>query len=158
MPWRQIAGDTGLGDFESQFQELTVDPGSSPGRVFLSHRPDQIAKLSSDLGSAGVATRKQAPVAAETGAMPADDGLRFHDHQHARPFRPETSKAQPEETIAKPQLGSRVLTLEDADLLPQGDELQSQVMSGAEEGTEPREKGQEKSGHEPSLRDSVDRS
>ena len=30
-----------------------------------------------------------------------------------------------------------VLTLEDADLLPQGDELQSQVMSRAEEGTEP---------------------
>jgi hypothetical protein len=31
--------------------------------------------------------------------------------------------------IAKLQLGSGVLTFEDADLLPQGDELQSQVMS-----------------------------
>jgi hypothetical protein len=72
--------------------------------------------------------------------MPAHDGLRFHDHQGARPFRPPTPEAQPEETIAKPQLGSGILTLEDADLLSQGDELQSQVMSAAEEGTEPREK------------------
>ena len=74
--------------------------------------------------------------------MPADDGLRFHDHQRARPFRPPTPEAQPEETIAKSQLGSRVLTFEDADLLPQGDELQPQVISGAEEHTEPREKNQ----------------
>ena len=28
---RQVAGNRGLGDFESQFQELAVDPGSSPG-------------------------------------------------------------------------------------------------------------------------------
>ncbi|HEY6291195.1 MAG TPA: hypothetical protein VI455_06475, partial [Terriglobia bacterium] len=63
--------------------------------------------------------------------------------------------AQPEETIAQPQPGSPVLTLEDADLLPQGDELQSQVMSGAEEGTEPREKSQKKPDHEPSLHDAV---
>ena len=55
-------------------------------------------------------------------------------------------------------LGSGGLTLEDADLLPQGDELQSEVMSRAEEGTEPRKKSQEKPGHGPSLRDSVDRS
>ena len=43
-------------------------------------------------------------------------------------------EADPEQAIPWTQLGSRVLTLEDADLLPQGDELQSQVMSGAEEG------------------------
>jgi hypothetical protein len=35
--------------------------------------------------------------------------------------------------IAKPQLGSGVLKFEDADLLPQGVEFHSQVMSGAEE-------------------------
>ena len=90
--------------------------------------------------------------------MPADDGLWLHDHQHARPFGPPTVEAEPEQAIPWTQLGSGVLTLEDADLLPQGHELQSQVMSQAEEGTEPRKKSQEKPGHGPSLRDSVDRS
>ena len=51
--------------------------------------------------------------------------------------------------------GPGVLTFEDADLLPQGDELQSQVMSGAEKGPEPREKSQKKPDHGPSLHDTV---
>ena len=38
-------------------------------------------------------------------------------------------------------------------LEPEGDELQSQVMSGAEKGTEPREKSQKKLDHGPSLHD-----
>ena len=59
--------------------------------------------------------------------------------------------------MAKAQPGSRILTLEDADLLPQGDELQSEVMPRAGEGTEPRKKSQEKPGLGPSLRDAVDR-
>ena len=59
--------------------------------------------------------------------------------------------------IAKPRLGTRVLTFEDADLLPQDDELQSQVMSGAEEGTEPNETSPKKPDHGPSLHDTVHR-
>ena len=34
---RQVAGNRGLGDFESQFQELAVDPGSSPGGILGRH-------------------------------------------------------------------------------------------------------------------------
>src|SRR6516165_8896139 len=89
--------------------------------------------------------------------MPADDGLWLHDHQHAGLSGPATSQAQPEETIPRVQLRPGVFALENADLLPQGDELQSQVMSRAEEGTEPRKKSHEKPGHGPSLHDSVDR-
>ena len=43
-------------------------------------------------------------------------------------------EAQPKETIAKGQSGSGVLALEDSDLLPEGGEFQSQVMSRAEDG------------------------
>ena len=39
--------------------------------------------------------------------------------------------------------------------MPEGDELQSHVMSGAEEGTQPREKSQKKTDHGPSLHDAV---
>src|SRR5215469_12338048 len=146
-PLRQVPGYGGLGDFEPQFQELAVNPGSAPSRILGRHGSDEIAKLRGDCRSAATAARKGAPVAAETSAMPAHDGLRFHDHQRARPFRPPTPEAQPEETIAKPQLGSGVLTFEDADLLPQGEELQSRVMSRAKEGTEPREKSKKKLYH-----------
>ena len=152
---RQITGDGGLGDFEPQFQELAVNPRSAPSRILGRQGSDEIAKLRGDFRSAATAARQEAPVAAEPGAMPAHDGLRFHDHQRARPFRPPTPEAQPEETIAKPQPGSGVLTFEDADLLPQGDELHSQVMSGAEKGTEPREKSQKKPDYGPGLHDPV---
>ena len=91
----------------------------------------------------------------EPGAMPAHDRLRLHHRQHARPFLPATPEAQPEKTIAKAQPGSRIFTLEDSDLLPEGNELQSEVISRAEENTEPREKKQKKPNHGPSLHDSL---
>ena len=116
-----------------------------------------MAKLGGDFRSAGTTPRKEAPVPAETGAMPADDGLRPHDHQNARPFGPPTPEAEPEETITKTHPGSRILALEDADLLPEGDELQSEVMSRAEEGTEPRKRRQKKPDHGSSLHDTVER-
>jgi hypothetical protein len=53
-------------------------------------------------------------------------------------------------------LGSGVVTLGHAEVQSQGDELHSQVMSGAEEGTEPREKSQKKADHGPlGLHDTV---
>jgi hypothetical protein len=60
-----------------------------------------------------------------------------------------------EETIATPQLGSRVLTFDYADLLAEGNEFQTRVISGAKEDTEPREKSQKKPDHGPSLHDTV---
>src|SRR5215471_15675341 len=98
-PLRQVAGDRGLGDFESQLQELAVDPGSAPGRILRRHRPDEIAKLGSDGRSTGAAARKETPIPTEPGVMPTDNGLRLQDYQHARPFGPPTSEAQPEEAI-----------------------------------------------------------
>ena len=131
--------------------------GEHPRWVLLRHRPDQMAKLVGDFRSARTAARKEAPVPAEPGAMPADDGLWFHDHQHARPFGPPTPEAEPEETITKTHPGSRILALEDADLLSQSNQLQSQVMSRAEEGTEPRKRRQKKPDHGSSLHDTVER-
>ena len=132
-----------------------MDPGSTPSRILGCQGADEIAKLRGDFRSAAATARKEAPVPAETSAMPAHDGLRLHDHQHVRSFRPATPEALPEEAIAKHQPRSGVLALEDSDLLPEGDELQSQVMSRAQEGTEPREKTQKKPNHRPSLHESV---
>ena len=154
-PLRQVAGTV---DSEiSKPNCKSVDPGSSPGRILCRHGSDAIAKRGGDFRSTRTTARKEAPVPPEPHAMPADDGLRLHDHQHPCLFWPPTPEAQPEETIAKAQPGSRILTLEDADLLPQGDELQSEVMPRAEEGTQPRKKSQEEPDHGPSLHDLVDR-
>ena len=86
VPLRQVAGDCGLGDLEAQFQELAVDPGSTPGGILGRHGSDEIAKLGGDFRSTRTAARKEVAVPAEPGAMPGHDGLRLHDHQHARPF------------------------------------------------------------------------
>jgi hypothetical protein len=68
--------------------------------------------------------------------------LAHFDQQRRRPS-PKRRSGQP---------GSGVLALEDSDRLPDGDVLQSQVMSPAEEGTEPREKTQKKPNHGPIYR------
>ncbi len=68
---------------------------------------------------------------------------------------PPTSQAQPEQAIPAGQLRSRVLASENADLLPQADKLKCEAMSRAEEGTNPRNKRQEKAGHRPTLHDSI---
>ena len=72
------------------------------------------------------------------------------------PILTTNAQADPEQAIPWTQQGLGLVTLEDADLLPQGDELQSEVMSRAEEGTEPREKGQKKPDHGASLHDAFD--
>ena len=65
------------------------------------------------------------------------------------PFGPRAPKAKPEQAFPVGQLGSGVVALAGPDLLRLGDELQCQIMSGAQEGTEPREKSQKKPDHGP---------
>ena len=45
---RDIFGHRRRGEFEAQFEQFTMDPGSAPQRVFPVHPPDQIAQFAID--------------------------------------------------------------------------------------------------------------
>src|SRR6516162_11523728 len=75
--------------------------------------------------------------------------LAHFDHQRWRPSQNTRSQGL--------NWGRGFLRLRTPTCLPEGDELQSEVMSRAEEGTEPRKKSQKKPDHGSSLHDTVER-
>jgi hypothetical protein len=77
----RVFGDRGLANFDAEFEELAVDPRSTPQRIGETHFPDQLANFERYLWSAAARSRLPSPEQAKTSAMPADDRLRLYDHQ-----------------------------------------------------------------------------
>jgi hypothetical protein len=116
-------------DDETELLQLSVDLGRSPIRVFLRQATDQYANLFGDLRSAASAPRSPAPVQPETSAVPTDDSLGVHDDQNISPARPEVAEGSPKESVQPVQHGSRPLSFEHGDLLPEGKNFQGRVGS-----------------------------
>ena len=55
------------------------------------------------------------PVEAEAGAMPADDGLGFHDEENLRPAAPDAAQCGPKQQVKGLHLWARPFPLEDGD-------------------------------------------
>jgi len=131
QPARQIAGHGAFGDVEAQLEQFAVDSGSAPGGVLARHPPDDLEHVAID--SAPAATRAQAPVEPEAGAMPADDGLGLDHDQRIGPARPKAPQSQPEQAVEVVQAGPWMFALEHGDLLAQGKNLQTKIMACAKE-------------------------
>ena len=80
--------------------------------------------------------------------MPRDDGFRFYDDQNAAPRGPQPAKENPEHPIVEPESRPRVLSLEDTELLPKGEDLEAQVVTGAEEDAEAADDADKEGKHE----------
>jgi hypothetical protein len=68
-----------------------VDLGGSPVWLLFRQASDQSADLLGDLRPARGTTRAPAPVQAKPRAMPADDGLWFHDDKDVPPASPKVT-------------------------------------------------------------------
>jgi hypothetical protein len=77
--------------------------------------------------------------------------LRFYDDQRLRPSCPEASQRNPEQPIPLTQSWARALALEHDQLLAQGNNLEYEVMPGAEQAGPPPEETESKSKHRGSL-------
>ncbi len=86
LQWRSpvschILGDRGLSHIDAELEEFAMDPGSAPERVGEAHVADQLADFQRDFWSADSRARLPSPEQAKPGPMPANDRLRFDDHQ-----------------------------------------------------------------------------
>jgi len=72
-------------------------------------------------------TGKPTPVEAESSAMPAHHRFGRDDHESALPLGPQASSNYPKELIRPTDLGPRVATLENHQLLAQSHILQQQI-------------------------------
>jgi len=92
---RHQAGNRSLGNFESQLDQLTVNPGCAPGRIGQSHRFHLISDFrinfwsSRNLGF-------EFPEKLEALAMPADHGVRRNDDKDITPSGPYPGEDDPE--------------------------------------------------------------
>jgi hypothetical protein len=63
--------------------------------------------------------------------MPTDDGIRLDDKQMAPPVRADPGEKNPESPIRGPQPRSPGCSLQNFDLVPQGEVLEGQLLAGA---------------------------
>ena len=71
------------------------------------------------------------PVEAKASSVPADDGRRFHDDENLGPTGPKAAQRGLEESVEAIQRRSRAFPLENCDLLPKGENLESGVAATA---------------------------
>jgi hypothetical protein len=95
-PW--VAGDAALGNDKAQSSQLTMDLGCARIRILTGQAPDQDANFFGTLRPSSAGSGP-APVAAETGTMPADDGFGLDDDENFGPTTPAPAKGGPEDAI-----------------------------------------------------------
>ena len=83
-----------------------------PVGIFLCQAPDQDANFLADSRSAPTLSGPPTPIEAETGAMPADDGVWVYNDERFGPAGPELLQQDPEQSIRRTQAGSRPFPLE----------------------------------------------
>ena len=76
--------------------------------------------------------------------MPGDNGFRFDNDQHVAPCRPKPAQQNPEHPILRSQSRARMFSLEYAQLLAQGKDLEAEIVAGTEESAEAGEEADEK--------------
>ena len=81
--------------------------------------------------------------------MPGDNGFWFDDAQDVAPSRPKPAEQNPKYSILDSQARASMFSLEYAQLLTEGKDLEAQVVAGTEEGAEAGEEADEKCNHGP---------
>jgi hypothetical protein len=105
---------------------------SAPGHIFSHHTEDEIAQFLAHASSPSRRSMpgKPFPVEPETSTMPANDCLRLDNDQHILPIWPEVPYCHPKESVRCSKPRSRVTTLQDTKLLPEGNDFQEQSTAG----------------------------
>ena len=76
-----ILGHAGLPDFDTELEQLSMDPWSSPERICDAHLADQLSYFERHRGPATTASRLPAPIQPKTRAMPTNNSVGLHDRQ-----------------------------------------------------------------------------
>src|SRR5215471_18722080 len=75
-----VFGDRRFRNLNVQLHEFTVNPGSTPSRVFTAHGSNQIASFFRNSRTSGpTVANLPSPVPSKSLTMPADNGFKLHD-------------------------------------------------------------------------------
>jgi hypothetical protein len=92
----------------------------TPGWVLSHDAKDELTGFLAHTSSTGSSAtpREPLPIQLESDSMPADDGLRLHEHQHLPPRRPESSQHHPEPFVGNCKPDLRTPPFQCSKLLP----------------------------------------
>lgn len=114
-----------------------MNSGGAPGGILLDHTPNENSNLGIDLWPAQPACpRSKAPEQSKPGSMLGHNGLWFDDDQDIAPSGPKPAEQYPKQPILDAQLRARILSLEYAELLAQGQDLKAEAVAGTKEGAQ----------------------
>src|SRR5262249_5719430 len=120
----QQTRDGALRHVDAERQQFAVNPRSAPQRVRRRHLAHKGSDLLINGWTAMMALQRAArPTAAKPVTMPADDGVRWHDHQRLAPVLPTSREYYPRESVACPEAASR-RSMQGCQLLPQREAFQ----------------------------------
>jgi len=127
-PTRHQVGNCSLGDFDSQLEQLAMNPWCSPERVGARHLKNKVTDLRADRRPTGsLLSGLKSPEQLETLSVPPNDSLGFDDDQWLLPVARETTKHNPEKTVFCSNLRPFLMTFPDGQLLAERKVFQSQI-------------------------------
>jgi hypothetical protein len=133
----EIAGHGTFGDVQSEFQKLPMNSRSAPAWILLCHPPDESSNLGIDYRPASALwSRSKTPEQTKASPMPGGNGFRFDDDQDIAPCGPKTAEQNPEYSVFHSKPRARMFSLEYAQLLTEGKDLQAEAVTGTEKGIE----------------------
>ena len=110
----------GLGHLDAQFEQLAMDPGSTPQRVLKAHSSNEVAHLFVNPRSAPKRPRLPSLIGRKTHSMPTYHRLGSNDGYGIKNARATTIEPDEQGAIGSPQMQSTWCALpEHIELMPQ---------------------------------------
>jgi hypothetical protein len=124
----------------------------TPGWVFVCQSAERNPSfVPSDRSASLFASGSNAPVQTEPFPVPSNHCVRLHDQKGLRPLRPGSAQHNPEQSVGTAQVGSLSPAFQDQQLLPQGDDFKSQVVTKPNKASQPCEHTPNQPKHESVL-------
>jgi hypothetical protein len=116
----------------AEFEQLAVNARCAPEQVRVSHLANEVARAAIDGRTPGWSSRAPDPEAPEGRAVPVHNGVGLHENQGAAPAGPCARQRDSEQAVRPGESQTRTTTLENGQLLAEGEILHGQVSVGAE--------------------------
>ena len=121
----QVLADTRLTDLDAKFEQLAMNPRSSPQRIVAAHGANQLANLLRHAWSPKFpASNLPGPEQAKALAVPAEHRGGFHDEDPGTPIFPDRAEPCPQESIRGRELRPLHRALKNTDLMTKRDDLE----------------------------------
>jgi hypothetical protein len=102
-----VCRDRGLAHHDSDFPELTVDPGRTPERIRVRHRTNQRPDVGRGARPTGAPSALPPPEQAKPAAVPCHDRRGLHEDERCPPAGPRAREPHPEPAVSRGQTHAR---------------------------------------------------